>query len=96
MEECADCASIVENRAGAPGHANLVSLGHVRALHLVQRGITHEAFSCATCGANWDYLHDRRNAASGWARCDRTTPDRAQPAATQSVDDTERGLKAVS
>lgn len=79
MADCVDCEAIVTNQAGAPGHANLVSLGLVRALHLVQRRVSHEAFTCAVCGANWDYLQDRRNPASGWTRCDRTTPAAVRP-----------------
>jgi len=71
---CGQCAAITVDQAGAPGHENLISLGYVRSLPLAQRGVTHEAFTCGECGANWDYLHDRRNPASGWARCDRTTP----------------------
>jgi hypothetical protein len=70
---CGQCAAITVDQAGAPGHDNLISLGYVRSLPLAQRGVTHEAFTCGECGANWDYLHDRRNLASGWTRCDRTT-----------------------
>ncbi|MFJ3459823.1 hypothetical protein [Achromobacter spanius] len=69
---CGQCSAITVNQAGAPGHDNLISLGLVRSLPLAQRGVTHEAFTCGQCGANWDYLHDRRNRASGWTRCDRT------------------------
>ncbi|HEY9275037.1 hypothetical protein [Achromobacter sp.] len=28
------------------------------------------AFTCAVCGTDWDYLHDKRDPASGWRRCD--------------------------
>lgn len=69
---CGQCAAITVDQAGAPGHDNLISLGYVRSLPLATRGVTHEAFTCGDCGANWDYLHDRRNRASGWTRCDRT------------------------
>lgn len=70
---CGQWAAITVDQAGVPGHDNLISLGYVRSLPLAQRGVTHEAFTCGECGANWDYLHDRRNLASGWTRCDRTT-----------------------
>ncbi len=74
MTLCGLCAAIVVGQAGAPGHESLISLGYIRSLPLAHRGVTHEAFTCGDCGANWDYLHDRRDPASGWTRCDRTTP----------------------
>lgn len=85
MTLCEDCAAIVPNQAGAPGHANLISLGEVRALHLARRRATHEVFTCAECGANWDYLKDKRDPTAGWTRCDRSTP-----AAAPSTDKGER------
>lgn len=74
MTLCGQCAAIIVDQADAPGHAGLISLGYVRSLSLAHRRATHEAFTCADCGANWDYLHDTRNRKSGWTRCDRTTP----------------------
>ncbi len=91
MALCGQCAAIVVDRAGAPGHASLISLGIVRSLPSAHRGITHEAFTCGDCGANWDYLHEKRNALSGWARCDRTTPLQAGgTAARPSLNESEQ------
>lgn len=90
MTVCGNCAAIAPNQSGAPGHAGLISLGLVRASHLAARGVTHEAFTCADCGANWDYFHDKRDPASGWTRCDRTTPSQAPIPASDPVDEAGR------
>ncbi len=68
MGTCEKCEAIVTNKRDEPGHENLISLGVVRSLGQEQRGVKHEAFTCADCGADWDYLHDKRDPASGWSR----------------------------
>lgn len=69
MGACKKCEAIVPDRRDAPGHENLISLGVVRSFGQQQRGAHHEAFTCAVCGTDWDYLHDKRDSASGWRRC---------------------------
>ncbi|CAB3880425.1 hypothetical protein [Achromobacter anxifer] len=69
MGTCKKCEAIVPNRRDEPGHGSLISLGLVRTLGQEQRGVKHEAFTCADCGTDWDYLHDKRDPASGWSRC---------------------------
>jgi len=64
----------VSNRRDAPGHENLISLGVVRSTGQQQRGVQHEAYTCATCGTDWDYLYDKRDPASGWRRCGADAP----------------------
>lgn len=73
MGACEKCEAIVANRRDAPGHENLISLGVVRSTGQ-QRGVQHEAYTCATCGTDWDYLYDKRDPASGWRRCGADAP----------------------
>jgi hypothetical protein len=70
MGACKKCEAIVADRRDAPGHDNLISLGVVRSTGQQQRGVQHEAYTCAVCGTDWDYLHDKRDPASGWRRSD--------------------------
>lgn len=67
MSLCGDCRRIVQHKRGAEGHARLIFLGHVRSLATARRGVTHEAFVCSMCGAEWDYFHDKRDEAVGWS-----------------------------
>ncbi|QKH38343.1 hypothetical protein FOC84_26765 [Achromobacter pestifer] len=69
MGACKKCEAIVTDRRDAPGHENLISLGMVRSPGQTQRSVQHEAFTCALCGTDWDYLYDKRDPASGWRRC---------------------------
>ncbi|WP_233461771.1 hypothetical protein [Achromobacter insolitus] len=39
----------------------------------------HEAFTCAACGTDWDYLHDKRDPASGWRRCGADAGEQIEP-----------------
>ncbi|MGE8685496.1 MAG: hypothetical protein ACN6PJ_00085 [Achromobacter sp.] len=80
METCEKCEAIVQNRRDAPGHEHLISLGDVRSLEEGRRGVTREAFTCAQCGAEWDYRHDKRDPSSGWSRCE-AAPQAAERAA---------------
>lgn len=73
MGACEKCEAIVANRRDAPGHENLISLGVVRSTGQ-QRGVQHEAYTCAACGTDWDYLYDKRDPASGWRRCGADAP----------------------
>lgn len=68
MATCEQCAAIAANRRDAPGHENLISLGDVRSLDEHRRGVSHEAFTCAICGAEWNYRRDKRDPACGWSR----------------------------
>ena len=54
MSLCAECRGIIQNKRGAQGHAGLISLGYVRSLATARKGVTHEAFVCSVCGAEWD------------------------------------------
>lgn len=69
MSVCTDCEAIVQNTRGAPGHDRLICLDVVRSLESVKRGARHEAFVCSVCNAEWDYLHDKKDATAGWTRC---------------------------
>ncbi|RBL84785.1 hypothetical protein DDE05_21475 [Streptomyces cavourensis] len=64
---CPACRGIIQNQRGAQGHAGLLSLGYVRSLAMARKGVTHEAFVCSACGAEWDDFHDKRDEAVGWS-----------------------------
>jgi hypothetical protein len=34
---------------------------------MARKGVTHEAFVCSACGAEWDDFHDKRDEAVGWS-----------------------------
>lgn len=67
MSLCSACREIIQHKRGAEGHSGLISLGYVRSLAAARSGVTHEAFVCSVCGAEWDYIHDKRNEAVGWS-----------------------------
>lgn len=69
MSMCSDCQNIVQHQRGAPGHDKLICLDVVRSLASAQRGAKHEAFVCSVCGAEWDLLHDKKDASAGWTLC---------------------------
>lgn len=69
MGACKQCEAIVPDRRDAPGHESLISLGMVRLSGPKQRGVQHEAFTCAVCGTDWDHMRDKHDPASGWRRC---------------------------
>ena len=79
MGACEKCEAIITNRRDAPGHENLISLGVVRSFGQAQRNVQHEAFTCAACGTDWDYLHDKRDQASGWRRCGADAGEQIEP-----------------
>jgi len=83
MATCEKCKAIVPNLRDAPGHDSLISLGDVHALEEARRGVRREAYTCADCGAEWDYRHDKRDPASGWRRGETAAqaPERAANAA---------------
>lgn len=68
MAVCSECESIVERRHGSAGHGNLISLGYLRSLTAAKSRARHEAFVCAACGTEWDYVDDKRDAMAGWVR----------------------------
>lgn len=68
MSDCDDCKGIVQGQAGVKGHDRLISLGDVHSLAVVKGRARHEAFVCAACGAEWDYIHASRGERAGWFR----------------------------
>ena len=63
---CEPCQGIQRNWRRAPGHAELEQGGNRQEL-LSGRLISITQYSCARCGAAWEYENNKSNQKAGWS-----------------------------